>query len=308
MCPLCQQQKSREVRRGIREDADVPIYRCGQCRLQFLENTIGDLKEYYANEYRAKHDTVPGRSLSPEERFSMMRPMMIDSARRFKEEVPEGSSVLEIGCSSGYMLDAIGDQYDRFGNEWNPDDAAFVEEVGEIPCSTDDLKDAFPDKKFTAIIAMQVLEHQPDPLEWLRAVKSRLIGGGWLYLEIPNAMDALNTIYGIKEYQAFWYRRVHQTYWEKEALATALNAVGFEARVYTTQRYGLVNHINWLMNKEPMDDPIKAREFFTPVPREHPVAAILNRGLARLDKDYRTQMETIGSTDTIYAVARRREI
>ena len=237
-----------------------------------------------------------------------MRPMMREPAERFKEEVPEGSSVLEIGCSSGYMLDAIGDQFDVFGNEWNPDDAAFVEEVGEIPCSTDDLKDAFPDKTFTAIIAMQVLEHQPDPLEWLRAVKSRLIGGGWLYLEIPNAMDALNTIYGIEEYRNFWYRRVHQTYWEKETLETALKAVGIEARVYTTQRYGLVNHINWLMNKEPMDDPIKAREFFTPVPKEHPVAAILNRGLARLDKDYRTQMETLGSTDTLYAIARRREI
>ena len=91
-------------------------------------------------------------------------------------------------------------------------------------------------------------------------------------------------------------------------MATALNAVGFEARVYITQRYGLLNHLNWIMNKEPMDDPIKAREFFSPVQKDHPVAGILNRGLARLDKDYRTQMETLGSTDTLYAIARRREI
>ena len=59
------------------------------------------------------------------------------------EKVPEGASVLEIGPSAGGFLSHLVGKYDLHAVEWNPDDAKFVREVGEIPCEECDVEDAF---------------------------------------------------------------------------------------------------------------------------------------------------------------------
>jgi SAM-dependent methyltransferase len=307
-CLACESRNVHVIRKGIREDPERPIYRCMSCRLQFIGASFTDLHTFYREQYRDGYDVARGKKLTPEERFMMMRPFMLEPAMRFREHVPEGASVLEIGCSSGYFLDTISKDYDVFGNEWNPDDAAYVRDVGGIECEEGDILDVFPGKKFTAIVGLQVMEHQPDPLGWLRKVKSRLIGGGYLYLELPNANDALVTVYGLEEYRQSWYREPHITYWEKETLAAVMASLGFESKISTRQRYGLVNHVNWILNQQPQSNAAEAMRFFMPVSEQHPASALLNRCLGRIDKEYRSQLETIGAADCLSVRARRREI
>jgi SAM-dependent methyltransferase len=307
-CPLCRQTNIRLIRKGVRDDPDYPVYRCLQCDLQFITPPFDDIREYYRDEYRKEHDYNPEKVMTPEERFLTMRPLMGESVKRFNEFVPEGASVLDIGCSSGFFLDALGDGYDRFGCEWNPEDAAYVRDVGELPCEEGNLLDIYPGQRFTAICANQVLEHQTNPAKFLRDCKERLIGGGYLYLETPNVRDALLTVYGVDEYRDRWYRKPHITYWNRETLAGALGALAFEAKVMGDQRYGLMNHINWILNKKPMADVQEAQFILQPVNRAHPLSGILNRSISRLDKEYRTVMVSYGCNDTLIAKARRREI
>lgn len=310
-CILCRKTKSVVLRKGIREDTERAVYKCPYCLLQYIDSPFSntaELREFYRNDYRQKYDVTRGKVLTPEERFTKVRPLMLEASHAFQLAVPEGASVLEIGCSSGYFLDAIGDKYDRFGNEWNPDDAEYVRNTGEIPCEEGDITEVFPGMSFTSISALQVLEHQPDPIQWLRDVKDRLIGGGWLYLEVPNTKDAMLTVYGNEEYRNFWYREPHISYWTGETLAAALGIVGFEAKVSNRQRYGLYNHINWMMNRAPMDDITEAQAFFAPVSDQHPLFGPLNRQTMRLDKEYRGTLEALGCADTIIATCRRREI
>jgi SAM-dependent methyltransferase len=307
-CPLCRQLDVRLIRKGVRDDPDYPVYRCRQCDLQFISPPYDDIREYYRTEYRKEHDYDPDQALTPEQRFLTMRPLQDDSVKRFKEFVPEGASVLDIGCSSGFFLDALGPEYDRFGCEWNPEDAAYVRDVGELPCEEGGLLDIYPGQKFTAICANQVIEHQTNPAQFLRDCKERLIGGGYLYLETPSSRDALLTIYGIEEYRDRWYRKPHITYWNRETLAAALGALAFEAKVMGTQRYGLLNHMNWLLGNGPMRDTQAAQMFLQPVSEQHPMAGIMNRGISRLDKEYRILLESQGCNDTLIAKARRREI
>ena len=306
-CLVCHNQSS-EIRRGIRDNSETPVFRCSNCFLQFIDSPISDLREYYRSKYRDSHDTVPGQRLSSEERFIKQRPYMLDIAGRFKKFVPPGGSVLEIGCSSGHLLDAIGDKYDRYGSEWNSEDAAYVRDIGEIPCEEGSINEIYPGKKFSAIIAVQVLEHQAAPVQFLQDCKERLIGGGYLYLEVPNAWDALVTVFQNEAYRNFWYRDSHITYWSRETLASVLGGLGFEASVKATQRYGLQNHLNWIYNNEPMDDIDQAQGYLKPVPLEHPLSGIINRSMSRLDKEYRTDLIAYFCSDTIYAEARRREI
>jgi SAM-dependent methyltransferase len=306
-CPLCQSLEASVLRIGVREDPTKPVYRCPTCQLQFLEPR-SDLREYYREEYRKTHSSKPGTILSPEERFKMLRPFAQLSADSFKEDVPAGASVLEIGCSSGAFLDALGPEYDRFGLEWNPEDAAYVRDVGELPCEEGELLEAYAGQKFDAIVALQVFEHVGNPIEWLRQAKSRLIGGGWLYLEVPNVMEALNAAYATEEFRDWYYRDAHVTYWEPNNLASALGAVGFEAKVGLKQRYGIRSHMNWIENQHPLGDYLQAAEPFRPVPLEHPFAPALNRWWRRVDREYRVQMETLFLADTLTAICRRREL
>lgn len=292
----------------MRGSPETPVYACAHCHLQFQESPFEDIREYYRTTYRNQHDIIPGSKVTPEERFTTMRPLMRDSAQRVKAFLPPGSSVLEIGCSSGYMLDAIGDTYDRYGLEWNPEDVAFVREAGEIPCEESSILDCYPGRQFNAIVALQVLEHQPDPVAFLKECKSRLIGGGYLYIEVPHAMDFLVTVFQSKAYQDFWYKVPHLTYWTRETLASTLGALGFEAHVKNSQRYGLVNHVNWELNGVPMQDVQEAQEYWQPVHPDHPLAGVMNRGISNLDKQYRVLLASYGCGDTLFALARRREI
>ena len=267
------------------------------------------MRQYYREEYRKSHDSSLKQSLSPEERFRMMRGPTEETARRFTDKIPTGLSVLEIGCSSGYFLDAIQAQgYDVFGSEWNAEDAAYVRDIGGLECEEGEIEDIYPGKTFGCIAALQVLEHQPDPLRWLKRIKQRIVGGGYLYLELPNVTDALLSVYRLKEYRKFWYREPHITYWEAETLASALGAAGFEAQVSYRQRYGYINHMEWALHRKPMLRFDEASGYLRPIDLDHPIASIFNRMTFKWDKEYRANLETMRCADTLVAVARRIEI
>lgn len=307
-CILCKHKNSTVIRRGVRGDPERPVYRCPNCLLQWIDTPFDDLREYYRGEYRKSHDSAVAEKLSPEDRFRMMRGAIEEAARRFEAHIPEGLSVLEIGCSSGYFLDALQQKgYTVFGAEWNTEDVAYVRDAGKVPCEEGEIEEIYPGKTFGCITALQVLEHQPNPIEWLNRIKLRLIGGGYLYLEVPSASDALLTVYDIPEYAPFWYRQPHITYWEADTLAAALAAAGFESCVSYRQRYGLINHIEWQLHGKPMPRFDDATAYWTPVSKEHPAHMVFNLLTSKMDKEYRANMENYRCADTLVAVARRVE-
>jgi SAM-dependent methyltransferase len=281
-----------------------------------MEPYFSDAREYYRDEYRLTHTEQRGHTVGPEsdfdepveDRFKLQYRSATVSAKQFKETVPEGGTVLEIGCSAGGFLGHISKDYECYGLEWNPVDAQYVREVGEIPCEEGELIDAFPDKKFTAIVARQVFEHVVDPHQFLMDVRERLIGGGWLFMELPNANAALSAVYGLEQFQNWFYQAPHVTYWEPETLAHFLSAHGFEARIMPVQRWGLLHAAQWMLNGTGM----AKRDYFIENPRpvnsNHPLSAALNRIWQRLDQEYRVQMSTLGCNDQHRVYARRREI
>lgn len=308
-CPLCQKKQSRIYRIGIREDPTYPVQECTFCGLVFIENRIPDLREYYRSAYRLQHEHIPGAVLTPQQRFPLQRDFARVSAQRFSEQVPVGSSVLEIGCSAGGFLSHLVQKgYDCYGCEWNDEDAEFVRKVGEVPCEEGSIDEVFPGKTFTAIAAIAVLEHVADPMAFLRSCRERLIGGGWLYLETPNLRDALLSMYDLESFAKWYFREPHITYWKTETIAALLNTTGFEAHINWYQRYALHNHVNWILNGIPMQDPQMARKIMLPVPKTHPAAAALNRIWDQIEQEYRIQCETLFCADTLTVMGRRIQI
>ena len=275
--------------------------------MRFIEPPFEDIHVYYHDTYRKSHDYIPGEQLTSEQRFRLMRPTVEYKARYFKDHVPEGGSVLEIGCSSGFFLNAIQDKYDVYGAEWNSEDAQFVRDAG-VPCEEGDIEDIYPGKKFSAICAYAVLEHQPDPIEWLKKVRERLVGGGHLMIEVPNSEEALLTLYNIPEFQDFWFREPHICNFNLSNLVAVMAEAGFEARANTRQDYSMWNHMNWLFYRQPMGNPVEARDFLHPVHPDHPAAPWMNRLFEKWDKEYRNNLDTAKAGNTLVAHGRKVEI
>jgi SAM-dependent methyltransferase len=307
-CPICQHDQTEEVKQGVRDNSDIHVLVCLRCAFQFFETTRSSERDYYRNGYRLNHNPVPGMAMSPDERFHTYRPLMGDRAKRFRNEVSPGSTVLEVGCSSGFFLDAIQDDYTVYGAEWNPEDAAYVRDVGELPCEEGNIEDIYPGKTFTAICAYAVLEHQSDPMAWLAEAQKRLIRGGYLIIEVPNSEDALLTLFPDTGYKDFWYRDCHPSNFNVSNLAHALVNNGFEANVSTYQKYSLENHLNWRRTGKPMGSAEEAMDYFAPIPKEHGAAAYFNRWFMRIDREYRLMLENAKAGDTLIGVGRLHEI
>jgi SAM-dependent methyltransferase len=291
----------------VREDPEVPVFQCGYCLVQYIEPHFTDLKDYYVSEYREQHSEAPGAPESAEDRYQAQAYKMKRSAEAIKGFIPEGGNILEIGCSAGGLLAHLENSYELYGAEWNEEDAAFVREAG-IPVESGDISEVYPGKTFTGIVAIQVIEHQPDPVGFLRQIKERLIGGGYLYMETPNVDDALLSQYDIPEFADFWYRQPHITYWNAHSMASLLTWLGFEARIDWVQRYGLATHMNWLQGRGPMKDLYAARKYMKPVDPKKRSASALNRVWTKLDHEYRVQLRTLYACDTITVKARLRQI
>ena len=307
-CPVCDKTNSTIIHTGIREDPTRSVYLCQTCGMQFILPPYDDLKRYYQEEYRQTHSIAPGRCLTSQEQFDMMSPLMNVRDKVFREYVPKGAKVLEIGAASGYFLGRINDDYSCYASDFNATDMTFVGEKLGIPTDTEDIDTCFPGEKFTCIVACHILEHVKDPIAWLRKAKERLVGGGWLYLEVPNVDNVLLAMYDIPNFKNFFYRDAHLTYWSMNNLGAALNQLGFEARIQLKQDYSLFNHIWWMIQGEPMPTAQVAQEPLLPLHKEHPASGLVNRFFARWDREYRVLLDTMKACDVLIGIGRKREI
>ena len=65
------------------------------------------------------------------------------------------------------------------------------------------------DSSYEVITAFHVLEHLPDPRATLSALGARLAEHGRLVVEVPNADDALLTLFDNEPFQRFTYWSQH---------------------------------------------------------------------------------------------------
>lgn len=307
-CPICDFDKRSVFKTGIRGDTDAVVYICDRCAHQFLEAPSYDLRSYYSQEYRDNHSYTVGQKMTPREEFEMMKPLMDMRERQFRDHIPEGAKVLEIGSSSGFFLDRIKGDYTVYANEWNPEMAKFSEEELGIPTSTEDLPDAFPNEQFTVICAFHVLEHVADPIAWLIEVKKRLIGGGWIIMEVPHNENAMMTVFNIPEFIEFFYRKPHIHYFNRFGLATVLQKSGFDGSVSMRNTYSLGNLFSWLLTGRPQNSASISQSPMFPVDIGHPADPVMNRLFYRMDREYRNALDTLTACDTLIATARKVEI
>lgn len=105
--------------------------------------------------------------------------------------VPGGSDVLDVGCSTGYLAEALVARGCRVsGIEYDADAAEKARPhlqhlvVGDLVAM--DLAAELGDRTFDVIVCADILEHLPDPVDVLRRLLAHLRPGGSVVISVPN--------------------------------------------------------------------------------------------------------------------------
>jgi SAM-dependent methyltransferase len=93
------------------------------------------------------------------------------------------TDILEVGCGQGHFLTRIRNQFKTHGIELNPQAIADCRAKG-LNVSAQNLSSV--DACFDLVAAFEVLEHLPDPREFILQALRVLKSGGYLLLAVPD--------------------------------------------------------------------------------------------------------------------------
>jgi len=116
------------------------------------------------------------------------------SVKMFKEEVEnlirydkKRTNLLDIGSAMGTFLFAAKPYYKKaIGLDVSKQMASYVEKNVGVNVYLQQFNDFFYDEKFSLIHMSHVIEHIPNPVEWLRKAASMLEEDGILVINVPN--------------------------------------------------------------------------------------------------------------------------
>ena len=130
---------------------------------------------------------------------SQYRGMQIHAARGLHERcaeivckyIPRGSRTLDIAAGSGAFIQRLLD----LGYQVQANDLDHVEwsVPGVRPMQIDLNQNISPEEfggQFDVVVAMEVLEHLENPLQFLRNLRALCKDGGYILLTTPNTVDA----------------------------------------------------------------------------------------------------------------------
>jgi SAM-dependent methyltransferase len=183
-CNLCGGVEHRHLfrKRGFE------LVRCEGCGLAFIANP--PRADEVAGLYSAAAD-YHGALLDPADPgFAAMRRIARQHVTMLRRSVraPRGLRLLDVGCSSGLFLDEVrAEGFEVSGAELSADTAAFARSHFGLDVHPGDWRDAgHADGSFDVITLFDVIEHLPDPLGELRALRRLLKPGGLLLQSTPN--------------------------------------------------------------------------------------------------------------------------
>jgi 2-polyprenyl-3-methyl-5-hydroxy-6-metoxy-1,4-benzoquinol methylase len=146
--------------------------------------------------------------------------------------------VLDVGCATGYLARALGEQGCRVsGVEFDPaaakEAAPALEKIVIGDLDKIDLPAEFADSQFDVVVFGDVLEHLRDPLPLVRSVRGMLSPGGSVVISVPNIAHGdvrLSLLQGRFDYRDLGLLdNTHIRFFTRESLRSFLEDAGFIA-------------------------------------------------------------------------------
>ncbi len=299
ICPICKNKQTsfKILAKKVYSGKDNQhFFQCDICDVAFLypQLTVEEEHEFYANEFSKFMEIRSGKDFDwsgPENHVKSNEKQFLRRWPFFKDFIQPGKKVLEIGCSSGFMLlPLIDKKCDVVGIEPSRQFTSFLKHNKiKVFSSIDEMsKQSASSEKFDLILHFFVLEHIRNPFAFLMEALELLDDEGTMVFEIPNRDDPLITIYDIEAFHAFYWSVAHNYYFNKNSLSFILDQIPCEYKIIDEQRYDLSNHMTWAIEGKPGGQS-RYSKMFTP----------------ELDKQYLESMKKKGCCDTSVVILKK---
>lgn len=262
--PICRSCGADIIKQEIRANfvfggkSDHKFWQCKECDLVYLwpVPTEEEDAHFYAKEFEKYMSSrvADGRDWSGPKAHIKSNQDHVKRRWKFLEnDLAPGKDILEIGCSSGFMMDAFKQAgLNPVGIEPSQVFLDFLKKSGHTAfASLDELKKETDNKKFDLILHFFVLEHIRDTESFFREQIELLKPNGKIISEVPCVNDPLTSFYKIPAFEQFYWSVAHHYYFSPKSLSYILNKLGCEYELLPEQRYDLSNHLVWLQEGKP---------------------------------------------------------
>jgi 2-polyprenyl-3-methyl-5-hydroxy-6-metoxy-1,4-benzoquinol methylase len=256
-CEVCDATVWREyyrgpIRRGAfgnQSDGDTIVAVCDSCGAARLEEKSCEQAHLYQD---GAYRRLVGEASDPSGYFKEHDVNMLRNLIVLWPESMRGKVVADIGCAAGSFLDHLRGLTSQ---------AIAIEPCREYHASlaqrdysvyasaTEALRDW--QGKVDYAFTLSVIEHVPNPREFLGEIRRLLKPGGRALISTPNRRDILiDLMPGV--YDAFFYRTVHRWYFDVASLQKCAEMAGLKPVAGRfVQRFGLSNTLRWLRDRKP---------------------------------------------------------
>lgn len=144
--------------------------------------------------------------------------------RNLEKREITGGDLLEIGCGYGYLLEEARPYFQRrVGTECSPDAASQARKTG-ADVFVGGLEELPGDALFDCALAIQVIEHIYDPVNFMKQLASHVKPGGRVVLATPDIGGALRKLMG-RSWPSFKVPE-HVLYFDFQSLQRLLRDAG----------------------------------------------------------------------------------
>ncbi len=235
-CKICFNKKVIFV--GEREG--VNLVQCDTCKT-ILQNPIpseNDLKNFYNSIYKKE-----GISYSTEKAFDSFDPKQEAGRLKAIKKYKKGGRLLDVGASSGFFLKSL-----KHDKKWKLDGVEYslaavrkAKENGVLVIHGD-ISSPLVKRNFYDVITMHsVLEHVPNPHEYVAQVHDRLNEHGIFVVSVPNIASVEYGIYKLLNKNFPGFIREHIFYYTPYSFRLLLEMNNFTVLSITSRHYSTLH-------------------------------------------------------------------
>jgi SAM-dependent methyltransferase len=261
-CPLCLAGAARQevVTAHVygARTSERAFFHCTSCdvRYQYPGLTPEQEARFYAAEFEGFMASRAGTAGGWSKVEDHIRANEANRARRMRyieRHLHEAMDVLEVGCSSGFMLfPLIGAGHRCVGVEPSGAFSQYLRDRNvAVYSSVAELPSELTARRFDLVMHFFVLEHIAQPQAFLESQLALLKPGATIVFEVPNAADPLYSLYDIPAFERFYWSIAHPWYFSEASLRYLLERLGRRYEILRDQRYDLSNHMVWARDGRP---------------------------------------------------------
>ena len=294
-CLICGSELFEIFHKGTRDNPNVDVMKCAGCNSFQLSSFSQIYDGFYEEGNMCKDQYIVLQDTYSDQLWdSWIAETKVDDCRRASEieKMAKGGDgiVLDFGCGNGGFIRELrkkGITNNIVGVELDKEARTRLQNEGIAVYEK--LENIDQTIKFDMVTMFQVIEHIEKPHKIINDIKNRLVDGGLLIIETPNAEDALISKYHCKSFMDFTFWSEHLFLYNSFSLERLMKDCGFSVvNNGSVQRYPLANHLHWLAENEP-GGHVKWSEFSSDI----------------LDKAYADTLRRMNQCDTLFGIFRR---